>query len=65
MTEYTEFTSLEFDRPEEWILRITLRDPAKLNADGAEAHCQLAEVWHPIERDQATSVVSVRGADAS
>ncbi len=65
MTEYTNFTSLEFDRPEEWILRITLRDPAKLNAVGAEAHGQLAEVWHAIEQDQTTRVVVVRGADGA
>ena len=65
MTEYTDFTSLEFDRPEEWILRITLRNPAKLNAVGAEAHGQLAEVWHAIDRDPATRVVVVRGADGA
>ena len=65
MTEYTAFTSLEFDRPEEWILRITLRDPAKLNAVGADAHGQLAEVWHAIEHDPATRVVVIRGADGA
>jgi enoyl-CoA hydratase len=65
VTEYTAFTSLEFDRPEEWILRITLRDPAKLNAVGAEAHGQLAEVWHAIEHDPATRVVVIRGADGA
>jgi enoyl-CoA hydratase len=65
VTEYTAFTSLEFDRPEEWILRITLRNPAKLNAVGAEAHGQLAEVWHAIEHDAATRVVVIRGADGA
>jgi enoyl-CoA hydratase len=65
VTEYTNFTSLEFDRPEEWILRITLRNPAKLNAVGAEAHGQLAEVWHAIDRDPATRVVVVRGANGA
>ena len=65
MTEYTDFTSLEFDRPEEWILRITLRNPAKLNAVGAEAHGQLAGVWHAIDLDPATRVVVVRGADGA
>jgi enoyl-CoA hydratase len=65
VTEYTAFTSLEFDRPEEWILRITLRDPAKLNAVGADAHGQLAEVWHAIEHDPATRVVVIRGADGA
>jgi enoyl-CoA hydratase/carnithine racemase len=64
-TRYAEFTSLELDRPEEWILRLTLRNPAKLNAVGAEAHGQLAEVWHAVERDPETRVVVVRGADGT
>ena len=62
---YGEFTSLEFDRPEEWILRITLRNPGKLNAVGHEAHAQLAAVWQTIDRDDDTRVVVVRGADGA
>jgi enoyl-CoA hydratase len=64
-TRYAEFTSLELDRPEEWILRLTLRNPAKLNAVDAEAHGQLAEIWHAIERDPETRVIVVRGADGA
>ncbi len=48
---YGEFTSLELDRPDEWILRITLRTPGKLNAVGREAHGQLASVWRTVDRD--------------
>ena len=62
---YDEFTSLEFDRPEQWILRITLRTPGKLNAVGHEAHAQLAAVWQTIDRDPETRVVVVRGADGA
>jgi len=62
---YDEFTSLELDRPDEWILRITLRNPATLNAVGHEAHAQLASVWHAIDRDDETRVVVVRGADGA
>jgi enoyl-CoA hydratase len=62
---YDEFTSLEFDRPEQWILRITLRNPGKLNAVGHEAHAQLAAVWQTIDRDGETRVVIVRGADGA
>jgi enoyl-CoA hydratase len=62
---YDEFTSLEFDRPEHWILRITLRNPGKLNAVGHEAHAQLAAVWQTIDRDDETRVVVVRGADGA
>jgi enoyl-CoA hydratase len=62
---YSEFTSLELDRPEEWILRITLRTPGKLNAVGHEAHGHLAEVWRAVDRDPDTRVVLVRGADGT
>ena len=62
---YGEFTSLEFDRPEPSILRITLRNPKKLNAVGHDAHGQLAAVWQTIDRDPDTRVVLVRGADGA
>jgi enoyl-CoA hydratase len=62
---YDEFTSLEFDRPEQSILRITLRNPGKLNAVGREAHAQLAAVWQAADRDNETRVVVVRGADGA
>jgi enoyl-CoA hydratase len=60
---YDEFTSLEIDRPEEGILRVTLRTPGKLNAVGHEAHGQLAAIWRTIDRDPETRAVLVRGAD--
>jgi enoyl-CoA hydratase len=62
---YAEFSSLELDRPEERILRITLRTPGKLNAVGDEAHGHLAAVWQAVDRDPDTRVVVVRGADGS
>jgi len=62
---YDEFTSLEIDRPEERILRITLNTPGKLNAVGHEAHAQLADVWRTVDRDPDTRVVLVRGADGA
>ncbi len=62
---YAEFTSLEIDRPEKWILRITLRNPGKLNAVGAEAHGHLASIWQTVDRDPETRVVVVRGADGA
>jgi enoyl-CoA hydratase len=62
---YAEYTSLELDRPEPRILRITLRTPGKLNAVGSEAHAQLAAVWQAVDRDPDTRVVVVRGADGT
>jgi enoyl-CoA hydratase len=62
---YAEFTSLEFDRPEQWILRITLRNPRTLNSVDADAHAQLAAVWRAVDADPETRVVLVRGADGA
>jgi len=60
---YDEFTSLELDRPDDGVLRITLRNPGKLNAVGHDAHAHLAAVWQAIDRDDATRAVHVLGAD--
>ena len=62
---YDEFTSLQLDRPEEHILRITLSTPGRLNAVGHEAHAQLAAIWRVVDRDDDTRVVLVRGADGA
>jgi enoyl-CoA hydratase len=62
---YGEFTSLELDRPEQWILRVTLRNPRTLNSVDADAHAQLAAIWQTVDRDPETRVVVVRGADGA
>jgi enoyl-CoA hydratase len=62
---YDDFTSLELDRPEQHILRITLSAPGKLNAVGHDAHAQLAAIWRVVDRDDETRVVLVRGADGA
>jgi enoyl-CoA hydratase len=62
---YGEFTSLEFDRPEKWVLRITLRNARTLNSVDADAHAQIASVWQTIDRDADTRVVLVRGAEGA
>ena len=59
---YDEFTSLEFDRPDDGVLQITLSTPGKLNAVGHDAHGQLAAVWRTIDADPAVRAVLVRGA---
>ena len=60
---YAAFSSLEFDRPADAVLRITLRTPGKLNAVGGEMHGQLAAVWPAVSADPDTRAVLVRGAD--
>jgi enoyl-CoA hydratase/carnithine racemase len=62
---YAEFATLELDRPEPWILRITLRNPEKLNAVGHDAHRELAAVWQTVDRDPETRVVVIRGSDGA
>ena len=62
---YDAFGSLQFDRPVEHVLRITLSNPQTLNSVGHEAHGQLADVWRAVDRDADTRVVVVRGAGGS
>jgi enoyl-CoA hydratase len=59
---YDAFPSLELDRPEPGILRLTLSTPGRLNAVGAAMHRELAAVWKAIDADDETRVVLVRGA---
>lgn len=58
---YAAFPHLAFDRPADGVLRLTLDAPG-LNAVGAAAHAELADVWPVVDRDEATSAVLVRGA---
>ena len=60
-----EFPSLDLDRPEEGILRLTLRAPGRLNAVSEAQHGELARVWQAIGRDEETRAVLVRGADGA
>jgi enoyl-CoA hydratase len=60
---YAPFPSLEVDRPDEHVLRITLRTPGRLNAVGAAMHGELAAVWKAVAEDDETRAVVVRGAD--
>lgn len=59
------FPSLEFDRPDANILRITLRAEGRLNAVGETMHGELADVWTAIGRDSDIRAVVVRGADGA
>ncbi|HKI93173.1 MAG TPA: enoyl-CoA hydratase/isomerase family protein [Gaiellaceae bacterium] len=61
----TRFPSLEFDRPVDGILRLTLRAPGRLNAVDAAMHGELAAVWPEIGADPETRAVLVRGADGA
>lgn len=61
MSRYAEFTELTIDTVEDGILRITL-DAPNLNAVGAQAHRELADVWPVIGLDESVRAVIIRGA---
>lgn len=61
MSDYSAFSALRVERPEEAILRIVLDGP-NLNAVGADAHRQLADIWPVIDRDDSVRAVVVGGA---
>ena len=56
------FPSLDFDRPEDGILVITMRAEGRLNAADAAMHRDLAEVWRAVDADSGTRAVIIRGA---
>ena len=63
MSGYRDYEHLEFDVPEEGILRMVLRNPGRLNAVSAEMHRELARIWRDVDGDPAVRVVLVTGAD--
>jgi enoyl-CoA hydratase len=60
-----EFPSLDIERIEDGILRLTLRAPGRLNAVSEAQHGELARVWNAIGADDETRAVLVRGADGA
>jgi enoyl-CoA hydratase len=61
----SEFPSLDIERLEDGILRLTLRAPGRLNAVSEAQHGELARVWSAIGSDDETRAVLVRGADGA
>ena len=59
---YGRYSRLEFDWPEERVLRVTLGRGGRLNAVDEVMHRELAELWRTIDADPAVGAVIVRGA---
>lgn len=59
---YAAFTHLLFDRPAPHVLRITINNPAKMNALVPEASQQLRRVWAAVDADPDTRVSIITGA---
>ncbi len=62
---YAGYEWLKFDRPADRVLRVTLDEPGKLNAIGAQGHEELAYVWNDIDKDPEVSCVVLTGAGDS
>ena len=64
MTEaaYEAFASLQVDRPEPGIVRITMAAEGRLNAASAEMHRDLAAIWRTVDADPQALCAVVRGA---
>jgi len=65
LARYAAFTSLQLDRPQPDILRLTMAAKGRLNAASAEMHTELARIWQEIDRDTQTRCVLVRGSDGA
>ena len=59
---YAAYTHLRFDRPSDGVLLVTLDDPERLNATGADMHLQLSQVFRTIDADPTVRAVVVTGA---
>ena len=60
MSLYDSYPHLQFSRPADGVLQVTLNGP-HLNAVGPEAHRELAEVWVTIDRDPDVRVALLTG----
>ena len=63
MSPYEEFETLNFDRPLDGVLRITLNRPDTLNSVSADMHRELVRIWPIVSEDNNCRVVLVRGAE--
>ena len=61
MTDYSQFETLEIDRPSDGVLRLVLDGP-DLHAVGPRMHQELADIWPVIDRDESVRSVLIRGA---
>ena len=59
---YAAYTHLRFDRPSDGVLLITLDDPERLNATGADMHLQLSRVFRTVDDDPTVRAAVVTGS---
>jgi enoyl-CoA hydratase len=61
-TPYDRYQRLTFDRPYPGVLRVTMNNPARLNAADARMHEELAEIWRDADRDDEVRALILTGA---
>ncbi|MEW5423335.1 enoyl-CoA hydratase/isomerase family protein [Amorphus sp. 3PC139-8] len=64
MNDYRSFDALQFDRPADGVLRVTL-DAPNANAVSPAMHRDLAAFWPIADRDESVRAVLLRGAGDS
>jgi enoyl-CoA hydratase len=62
---YAAYQRLKFDRPAEGVLRITMRNPGRLNAADKAMHFELAEIWRDIDADPDVRCAVLTGEGAA
>ena len=58
---YEKYTSFEFDRPSDRVLRITLNNPKTYNSLDATGHNHFTYIWRDIDDDPEISAVILTG----
>jgi enoyl-CoA hydratase len=59
---YERYQRLAFDRPREGVLRVTMNNPARLNAADKVMHAELADIWRDADRDETVQAIILTGA---
>ena len=59
---YASYRRLVFDRPSQYVLRVTMSNPRKLNAADAVMHEELVRVWQDIDADDSVHAAILTGA---
>jgi enoyl-CoA hydratase len=59
---YDRYQRLSFDRPHPAVLRVTMNNPARLNAADARMHEELATIWRDADKDESVAAIILTGA---
>ncbi|HEY2177050.1 MAG TPA: enoyl-CoA hydratase-related protein, partial [Caulobacteraceae bacterium] len=59
---YDRYQRLVFDRPHPAVLRVTMNNPARLNAADAAMHAELAQIWRDADADESVRAIILTGA---